>query len=191
MNKWQAMVEEFHSATNSVIGTTPALRENELRAKLIMEEAVETCAALGFAVDATIYKHDPRDPDGVERTKENGGDVLEMGSMFWNEVASFTKTYTEPDLLDVIDGVCDLIYVALGTVISAGIDLDPHFTEVQRANMMKLLGPKRADGKQLKPEGWQPPDHAAVLAQTENESKSWIRTRSHEQSPATLSQSSS
>jgi predicted HAD superfamily Cof-like phosphohydrolase len=36
--------------------------------------------------------------------------------------------------------------------------------EVHRANMHKTDGPRRADGKQLKPEGWRPADVRAVLA---------------------------
>ena len=155
MNKWQAMVYEFHKATGSAIGTDPELRENDLRAKLIMEEAVETVAALGFSVHALI------DKPGVP------------GESSLREIASFHKSYNRPNLIDAIDGLCDLMYVVLGTGVTAGINLDPHFTEVHRANMMKLLGPKRADGKQLKPEGWQPPDHDQVLIRQARESELW------------------
>jgi predicted HAD superfamily Cof-like phosphohydrolase len=35
--------------------------------------------------------------------------------------------------------------------------------------MAKAGGPKRADGKQLKPEGWTPPDLAPILAEQERE----------------------
>jgi predicted HAD superfamily Cof-like phosphohydrolase len=38
-----------------------------------------------------------------------------------------------------------------------GVDLRPFFREVHRTNMHKLTGPKREDGKQLKPPGWKPP----------------------------------
>lgn len=38
-----------------------------------------------------------------------------------------------------------------------GVDLRPFFSEVHRTNMHKLTGPKREDGKQLKPPGWKPP----------------------------------
>ena len=161
MNRWQSMVEEFHRETGSTVGPTVALRDNELRAKLIMEEAVETCAALGFGVSASIYDGDPKENEGF------GGNVRLVGA-FW-------KIFDKPDLLETIDGLCDLIYVICGTAVAAGVDLDPHYAEVQKANMMKLLGPKRADGKQLKPEGWKPPDHAAVLAHSESESRPWIR----------------
>lgn len=69
----------------------------------------------------------------------------------------------QPSLLEAIDGLIDLIVVSIGTAIEMGIDLDPFWDEVQRANMAKAGGPKRDDGKQLKPEGWVPPDHAKVL----------------------------
>ena len=57
----------------------------------------------------------------------------------------------------------DLIYVVLGTLVTYGIDLEPVWKEVQATNMDKLRGPKRADGKQLKPEGWQAPDIEAII----------------------------
>jgi predicted HAD superfamily Cof-like phosphohydrolase len=38
-----------------------------------------------------------------------------------------------------------------------GVKLAPFFLEVHRTNMHKLTGPKREDGKQLKPPGWKPP----------------------------------
>lgn len=43
-----------------------------------------------------------------------------------------------------------------------GVDLRPFFLEVHRTNMHKLEGPKREDGKQLKPPGWKPPRLAAM-----------------------------
>lgn len=173
MNTWQAMVNEFHEKTNSTVGDSPELRDPELRAKLIMEEAVETIAAMGFAVVATIYNRDDRDPEGEERLNEVHGDVLDMGSAFWRELASFTKTHSAPDFEEAIDGLCDLIYVVLGSAVAWGIDLDPFFREVQRANMEKLKGPKRDDGKQLKPEGWQPPDIEKILIRQIESAREW------------------
>ena len=67
------------------------------------------------------------------------------------------------DLIGAIDGLCDLIYVALGTAIEFGIDLEPFFDEVHRSNMAKVVGSMRADGKILKPDGWMPPDIAGIL----------------------------
>jgi len=69
------------------------------------------------------------------------------------------------DLIGTIDGLCDLIYVAYGTAIEAGIDLEPFWEEVHRSNLSKLGGELRADGKQLKPAGYSAPDLEAVLAE--------------------------
>jgi predicted HAD superfamily Cof-like phosphohydrolase len=69
------------------------------------------------------------------------------------------------DFLEAVDGLCDLLCVVYGTAAEMGVDLAPFWNEVQRANMAKQGGPTRADGKKLKPEGWQPPDHVEVLQQ--------------------------
>ncbi len=69
------------------------------------------------------------------------------------------------DLIGAIDGVCDLVYVAIGAMVQAGIDLQPFFDEVHRTNMAKSGGPLREDGKRLKPPGWAPPDIAGILRQ--------------------------
>lgn len=43
------------------------------------------------------------------------------------------------------------------------IPLDRFWEEVQRANMAKVGGPIRADGKRLKPPGWRGPDHMPLI----------------------------
>jgi hypothetical protein len=62
------------------------------------------------------------------------------------------------DLPDVVDAALDSVYVLLGLLYRLGVNPQPLWAEIQRANMGKLGGPKREDGKQLKPDGWQPPD---------------------------------
>jgi predicted HAD superfamily Cof-like phosphohydrolase len=61
------------------------------------------------------------------------------------------------NMIEAIDGMCDLLYVVFGTAVEFGIDLDVFFEEVHRANMTKVGGATRADGKTLKPPGWEPP----------------------------------
>jgi predicted HAD superfamily Cof-like phosphohydrolase len=60
-----------------------------------------------------------------------------------------------------------VVYVAYGTALVHGIDLDEVIAEIHRSNMTKL-GPdgrvaRRADGKVLKGEHYRAPDVAAVL----------------------------
>lgn len=145
MNWEQEAVELFHEATNQTVGLSPELRDRDLRAKLIMEEAVETVAAMGFDVTADI-----------------------------KGLAYFTKRYPAPHFEDAIDGLADLQYVVLGSAVAWGIDLGPFFEEVHRANMDKLRGPKRADGKQLKPDDWRPPDIAGTLEKERQLSALWL-----------------
>ncbi|MFK7805100.1 MAG: hypothetical protein AB8G95_25935 [Anaerolineae bacterium] len=67
------------------------------------------------------------------------------------------------DMTNLIHELTDLLYVAYGAIWACGVDPDPVFEEVHNANMRKLDGPRRADGKVLKPEGWQPADVRKVI----------------------------
>lgn len=69
----------------------------------------------------------------------------------------------EGNLVEIADGIADSIVVLLSTAISYGIDIRPVWDEVYQTNMAKIGGPKRADGKSLKPEGWQPPRIKEIL----------------------------
>ncbi|MFD3163813.1 hypothetical protein [Herpetosiphon sp. NSE202] len=69
------------------------------------------------------------------------------------------------DLVAIAQEAADLLYVTYGLCLAYGIELNPVFAEVHRANLAKTTGPRRADGKQLKPADWQPPDVASVLVQ--------------------------
>ena len=60
--------------------------------------------------------------------------------------------------------LADLLYVTYGSLIACGVDPDEVFAEVHRANMHKASGPRREDGKQMKPADWKPADVSAVLA---------------------------
>ena len=68
------------------------------------------------------------------------------------------------DMTALVHELADLLYVTYGAIWACGVDPDPVFAEVHDANMRKLDGPRRADGKILKPEGWQPADVAGVIA---------------------------
>jgi NTP pyrophosphatase (non-canonical NTP hydrolase) len=80
------------------------------------------------------------------------------------ELEEIEDAMLKGDLPNVADGLADLIYVAIRAALIWGIDLRPVWDEVHRANMAKEGGPRRADNKILKPDGWQRPDVAGVLA---------------------------
>jgi predicted HAD superfamily Cof-like phosphohydrolase len=69
----------------------------------------------------------------------------------------------EVDLPELADALADLDYVIEGARLEFGIDGASVAAGVHAANMRKVDGPVRADGKRMKPEGWQPFDVAAEL----------------------------
>jgi predicted HAD superfamily Cof-like phosphohydrolase len=85
------------------------------------------------------------------------------------EVLEFVESAQINDLPAMADALGDVVYVAYGTALTYGIDLDAVVAEIHRANMSKLnsLGEPvlRCDGKVLKSELYRAPDIAAVLAE--------------------------
>lgn len=95
----------------------------------------------------------PELPDMAER-------ALRM-KLLAEEMYEYTVAENGNDLVEIADALADIIYIACGTAVSYGIPLDKVFDEVHRSNMAKLVDGKpiyRADGKVMKPEGWQPPN---------------------------------
>ncbi|MFE0627322.1 MazG nucleotide pyrophosphohydrolase domain-containing protein [Streptomyces sp. NPDC058864] len=83
------------------------------------------------------------------------------------EVAEVAEASATGPLDHLAHELADVVYVAYGTALVHGIDLDEVIAEIHRANMSKL-GPDgrptlRADGKVLKGEHYRAPDVAAVL----------------------------
>lgn len=72
-------------------------------------------------------------------------------------------TATPADLAPLAHELADLLYVTYGALGALGVDADAMFAEVHRANLSKTSGPRRNDGKQLKPEGWQKADVLKVI----------------------------
>lgn len=69
-------------------------------------------------------------------------------------------------LTRIADDIADSVYVLCGLANCLGIPLQQVFAEVHRSNMLKAVNGKvlrRADGKILKPEGWQPPNIKAII----------------------------
>jgi predicted HAD superfamily Cof-like phosphohydrolase len=72
------------------------------------------------------------------------------------------------DITPLVHELTDLLYVVYGAIEACGVDPDPVFAEVHRANMQKMDGPRRDDGKLLKPPGWQPADVRGVIERQRN-----------------------
>ena len=65
------------------------------------------------------------------------------------------------EVVEQADAMIDTIYFALGTLVELGIEPEALFEIVQHANMSKLWEDGKphynADGKTIKPEGWEDP----------------------------------
>ena len=83
------------------------------------------------------------------------------------ETAEFMAASFRRDLVGMADALADIVYVAYGTAISYGLDLDLLLDEVHRSNMSKLDDRGRPvlrdDGKVLKSPRYRPPRVAEVL----------------------------
>lgn len=62
--------------------------------------------------------------------------------------------------------LADVVYIAYGTALTYGIDLDVAVTEVHRANMTKMeAGVRRADGKIIKHPEYKAPDMTKAIGE--------------------------
>jgi len=143
----QLRVEEFMTlAGQEVPGepTYPSLETRRLRAKLILEEALETVRALGFRPGVNSV-------DGYFTRIEM--ERLELRSDF------------PVDIAEVIDGCCDIKVVTTGTLSAFGIPDELFQAEVDANNLAKFGpgGHRREDGKWVKPPNHQPPDIQGLL----------------------------
>lgn len=102
-------------------------------------------------------------------TMPNAGLLDLRKTLIREEVSEVNEQYDKlisgesNDLTNLIHELTDLLYVTYGAIWACGVDPDPVFEEVHSANMRKLDGPRRADGKVLKPEGWQPANVRKVI----------------------------
>lgn len=83
------------------------------------------------------------------------------GKLLAEEVSEFLIAVKEQDPVEVVDALGDILYVAYGCALDAGVDVDAAFARIHESNMAKL-GPdgrpiKDEHGKVRKPDGWEPP----------------------------------
>ena len=83
------------------------------------------------------------------------------------ELAELIAAMESAGLVEIADGLADLLYVVFGTAAAYGIPMDEVFREVHRSNLSKL-GPEGRPligehGKRLKGPDYRPPDLAPLL----------------------------
>ena len=117
------------------------------------------------AAIAAAYPERPRVPEAAAlqlRLTLIREEMQEVEAEF--EQLAYDLPHAAPaDLAPLAHELADLLYVTYGALGTLGVDADAVFAEVHRANLAKTTGPRRADGKQLKPEGWQKADVRRVL----------------------------
>lgn len=139
----QLRVERFMRLANQNLPqkpTLPSSADRRLRAALILEEALETCEALGYTV------------------RSASGEAVRPKT--WQLTEDLT-----PDLVEIADGCADISVVTNGCLSACGISGEPLLLAVDENNLQKF-GPgssKDANGKHVKPPGHKPPDILAVL----------------------------
>ncbi len=73
----------------------------------------------------------------------------------------------DDDLVEVADGITDLVYVLMGMALEYGIPMNPIWDEVHKTNMAKAEGGvhRNSAGKIIKPDDWTPPNIAKILTE--------------------------
>jgi len=99
--------------------------------------------------------------DAQPATKKNLDFRMELLKEEYEET---TTAYGNKDAEEVVDGLVDLIVIALGTLHLAGVSVNKAWSEVYRANMSKKRGVKKGREQSggwdvMKPEGWIAPNH--------------------------------
>lgn len=97
-------------------------------------------------------------PEGEDITWDENLENLRL-DLLREEFNEYWHASTEVEMLDAL---VDLIYIAIGTAVTFGWDIETAWKRVHTSNMAKL-GPDgkpilNAAGKVMKPEGWVAPD---------------------------------
>lgn len=154
----QARIEDFMLKARQTLPDKPTVPDDKtciLRAKLILEEAMETVRALGVS-PVYVFKVDVAGvnipPFQIDISKIAQKDF------------QFAKT-AEADIVEVADGCADISVVTIGTLSAFGIHDKPILEAVDQNNLEKFgVGHSwRDDNKLIKPANHKPPNIKEVL----------------------------
>lgn len=111
--------------------------------------------AFGLPTETSIQKFIPSE------TVKLRVDLLE------EEFEEYLEAVATNNIIEIADALGDIVYIAFGTALTYGIDLDAVLDEIHKSNMSKLGTDGkpiyREDGKVLKGPNYRKPDIAAVL----------------------------
>ena len=151
MDYQHELVKQFHVKAGQAAPdrpTIPPLETRILRARLILEEALEIVQK-GLGLDVVFrdeLKH-----------------FIHSSDLTFSKLR-FRDSGKDPNIIELADGCADLKVVTVGTEIACGIDGEPCFREVMRSNMTKFEGGSmREDGKVLKGPNYEPPNLPPIL----------------------------
>jgi predicted HAD superfamily Cof-like phosphohydrolase len=144
-------VKEFMIKAGQEIPDAPTVPDENvlaLRMRLVAEEFCELMTALGFGYQVDIWD-------------KNGKDGLSYQSF---------GLPTLPDLVGILDSVCDLTVVSTGTALACGLPLEKGQIEVDTANLRKFGpgGHRDNNGKWIKPADFVEPDLVSIIEGSEN-----------------------
>ena len=123
------------------------------------QKAVEAFMAAGGQTTNIIPKV-PADPVADRR-------IL----MLKEEVEELVGAWENDDIVEYADAIADIIYVALGAAVEAGIDIEPVIEEVIDSNNSKIdwergrPWARHDNGKIAKTERYSPPDIRSIILQ--------------------------
>jgi predicted HAD superfamily Cof-like phosphohydrolase len=156
----EELLRDFHTKFRHGAPEKPTLQDYpfELRLRLIVEEALEFVEACGYAL---TFVHTPdRSLDvifgGETVFCTRCGAAASAGHTDTNLCEPRFERVGEPNWPEMIDALCDILYVTIGAGVQMGVPLSDFFREVHRSNMAKSLA-KDAGGKTQKPADWKPP----------------------------------
>lgn len=119
-------VRRFMELAGQELPTKPCVPDEKtrlLRAKLILEEALETIQALG-----------------IEPYTSSGGGMHASEIPLTEYYLGF-KFKGEPNLVEIADGCADIMVVTTGTALACGINPEPIQELVDNANLDKFQSP--------------------------------------------------
>jgi predicted HAD superfamily Cof-like phosphohydrolase len=181
----QQLTGHFHQVTNLPINPAPILpgvSERLRRGMLLLEEVLETFAAMGLEL---VVRPTDKIGDGTHNCRvEDGG--LEWGAVVTLEHIEGSRY----DVVETADGLSDISAIVAGTAVEFGIPTFVTDYEVYSSNLTKVLPdgttlvngvtegyregepgyqPNRPVGKVLKPDNFVPANIAAALLAYENQ----------------------